>query len=64
MDTLPVSSLGPTLPLWEDERCTLLGESPKTKFKIFKVDAIKIREQKLEGGFAMQLQSDHGGRPT
>ena len=64
MDTLPVSGPGWMLPLWEDEGCTLPGEPPKTNFKIFKVDAIKIREQQLEGRFAMRSQGDHGGCPT
>ena len=30
-----MSGLGQTLPLWEDEGCTLPGESPKTNFKKF-----------------------------
>ena len=57
--TLPMSSPGWPLPLWEDEGCTLPGESPKTNFKILKfstctrIDAIVTHEQLLEGRFAM-----------
>ena len=46
-----MSGPGWTLPLWEDEGCTLASESPKTNFKILKfctctyIDAIVTHEQ-------------------
>ena len=44
-DTAETSKKHFAFPLWEDEGCTLPSESPKTKFKIFKIDAVEICKQ-------------------
>ena len=56
---IPMSGPGWMLPMWEDEGCTLPGESLKTNFKFLKfcigtcINAIVTHGQWLEGRFAM-----------